>query len=48
MEGNPTLMRLKELEVLEKVTENVGNINVYSGLDGVMRDLVKTPSLIEK
>ena len=47
MEGNPTLMRLKELEVLEKVTGRIGNINVYSGLDGVMTDLVKTPSMIK-
>ena len=44
MEGNPTLMRLKELEVLEKVTERIGTINVYSGLEGVMKDLIKTPS----
>ncbi|MCP4432282.1 MAG: slipin family protein [Gammaproteobacteria bacterium] len=44
IEGNPTLMRLKELETLEKVTEKIGNINVYSGLEGVMRDLVKSPS----
>jgi regulator of protease activity HflC (stomatin/prohibitin superfamily) len=44
MEGNPTLMRLKELEVLEKITDRIGNINVYSGLDGVMKDLVKTPA----
>ncbi len=44
MEGNPTLMRLKELEVLEKVTERVGNLTVYSGLDGVMKDLVKSPA----
>ncbi|MCP4043123.1 MAG: slipin family protein [Gammaproteobacteria bacterium] len=41
MEGNPTLMRLKELEVLEKVTERIGNITVYSGLEGVLKDLVK-------
>ena len=40
MEGNPTLMRLKELEVLERVTDRIGNINVYSGLEGVMKDLV--------
>ena len=45
MEGNPTLMRLKELEVLEKVTERIGNINVYSGLEGVMKDLIKNPHL---
>jgi hypothetical protein len=43
MEDNPTLMRLKELEVLEKVTGHIGNINVYSGLEGVMNDLVKSP-----
>jgi len=43
MEDNPTLMRLKELEVLEKVTERIGNINVYSGLEGVMNDLVRSP-----
>ena len=43
MEDNPTLMRLKELEVLEKVTERIGNINVYSGLEGILNDLVKSP-----
>jgi regulator of protease activity HflC (stomatin/prohibitin superfamily) len=43
MEDNPTLMRLKELEVLEKVTERIGTINVYSGLEGIMNDLVKSP-----
>lgn len=47
MEGNPTLMRLKELEVLEKVTERIGNINVYSGLEGVMNDLIKSPSTLK-
>lgn len=47
MEGNPTLMRLKELEVLEKITERIGNINVYSGLEGVMKDLVKSPSMMK-
>ncbi len=45
MEGNPTLMRLKELEVLEKVTEHIGNINVYSGLEGMMTDLIKNPAI---
>ena len=43
MEDNPTLMRLKELEVLEKVTGQIGNLNVYSGLEGIMNDLVKSP-----
>ena len=43
MEDNPTLMRLKELEVLEKVTGQIDSLNVYSGLEGIMNDLVKSP-----
>ncbi len=41
MENNPTLLRLKELEVLEKITSKISNLNVYGGLDGVLNDLVK-------
>ncbi|APV52242.1 hypothetical protein BWI17_02155 [Betaproteobacteria bacterium GR16-43] len=41
MEDNPTALRLKELETLEKVTEKIGSISVYGGLDGVLKDLVK-------
>ena len=41
MEDNPTLMRLKELEVLEKVTEKVDKLTVFGGLDGVLRDTVQ-------
>ena len=41
MEENPTALRLKELETLEKVTEKIGTISVYGGLDGVLKDLVK-------
>ncbi len=41
MEGNPILLRLKELEVLEKITANVQHLNVYGGLNGVMSDLVR-------
>lgn len=45
MEGNPVLLRLKELEILEKITGRVQNLTVYSGLDGIMHDLVKlTPA----
>lgn len=40
MEENPTLLRLKELETLEKVTEKVGSLTVYSGLEGVLTNLV--------
>jgi len=41
MENNPTALRLKELEVLEKVTEKIGNLSVYDGLDGLLKKLVK-------
>ncbi len=41
MEGNPTLLRLKEMEVLERVIGGVNTLNVYGGLDGVMNDMVK-------
>ena len=41
MEGNPVLLRLKELEVLEKITARINTLNVYGGLDGVMNDMVK-------
>ena len=41
MEDNPTLMRLKELEVLEKVTEKVDKLTVFGGLDGVLKDTVR-------
>jgi regulator of protease activity HflC (stomatin/prohibitin superfamily) len=41
MEDNPTALRLKELEMLEKVTEKIGNISVYGGLDGLLKELVK-------
>lgn len=41
MEDNPTLMRLKELEVLEKVSEKVEKLTVFGGLDGVLNDTVR-------
>ncbi|MEM7221393.1 MAG: slipin family protein [Pseudomonadota bacterium] len=41
MEDNPILLRLKELEALEKVSEKVGNVIVGTGLDGVLDDLVR-------
>jgi regulator of protease activity HflC (stomatin/prohibitin superfamily) len=41
MEDNPTALRLKELETLEKVTEKIDRISVFGGLDGVLKDLVK-------
>lgn len=41
MEGNPVLLRLKELEILEKITARINTLNVYGGLDGVMNDMVR-------
>ena len=41
MEDNSMALRLKELETLEKVTEKIGNISVYGGVDSVMSELVR-------
>ena len=41
MEDNLTALRLKELETLEKVTDKVGNISVFGGLDGVLEQMVR-------
>lgn len=41
MENNPMLLRLKELEAMERITEKIDNISVYGGLDGVLNNLVK-------
>ena len=41
LERSPTLLRLKELEALEKVTERIDKLTVYGGLDGVLHELVK-------
>ena len=41
LERSPTLLRLKELEALEKVTERIDKLTVYGGLDGVLHQLVK-------
>lgn len=35
MENNPTLMRLKELEALEKMAEKIDQLTVYGGMDGL-------------
>ncbi len=41
MDENPTLLRLKELETLEKVTDKVDRLTVFGGLDAVLKDTVK-------
>ncbi len=41
MDQNPVLLRLKELEALERVTERVGSLTVFGGLEQVLKDLVR-------
>jgi regulator of protease activity HflC (stomatin/prohibitin superfamily) len=48
MEGNPVLLRLKELEILEKITGRINTLNVYGGLDGVMNDMVRLTDRVAK
>jgi regulator of protease activity HflC (stomatin/prohibitin superfamily) len=40
MEGNPLLVRLKELETLEKVAEKVEKISISGGFDSLLQELV--------
>jgi regulator of protease activity HflC (stomatin/prohibitin superfamily) len=40
MEDNPLLVRLKEMETLERVAEKVGKITVHGGFDNLLNDLV--------
>jgi len=40
IDESPTLMRLKELEALEKVTEKIGKLTVFGGLDSVLTQLI--------
>jgi hypothetical protein len=41
-----TLLRMKELETLEKVTEKIDKLTVFGGLDGVLKDMgrIQVPS----
>ena len=41
MEENPLLLRLKELEALEKVVDKVDRLTVFGGLEGVLKDTVR-------
>lgn len=44
MESNNVALRLKELETLEKITENVGDLSVVGGLDALLNGLVNIKS----
>jgi len=41
MDDNPILLRLKELETLERLTDKVGNLTVFGGLDGMLQEMVR-------
>lgn len=41
MEDNPMLVRLKELEALEKVMEKVDSLTLSSGVEGLLRGFIK-------
>lgn len=41
MENNPTALRLKELETLERIAERIDKISVVGGLDQVLNGLIK-------
>jgi regulator of protease activity HflC (stomatin/prohibitin superfamily) len=45
MEDNPTLLRLKELEALERVTEKIGRVEVHTGSQGLSAVLDQLVSL---
>ena len=40
IDESPVLMRLKEMETLEKITEKIDKLTVFGGLDGVLKQLV--------
>ena len=40
MEESPILIRLKELETLEKLTEKVGSVTVSGGFEGMLEKLL--------
>ncbi|MEZ5443484.1 MAG: slipin family protein [Lysobacterales bacterium] len=42
MEDNPTLLRLKELESLEKIVDKVGSLTVLGGIDSLLEQLRPT------
>jgi hypothetical protein len=43
MESNPVLLRLKELEAVERISEKVDKITGYDGLKGVIDGLLVYP-----
>lgn len=40
MENNPVMLRLKELEAVERISDKVEKLTVYDGLNGMMKSMV--------
>lgn len=40
MDNNPILLRLKELEAIERISDKVEKLTVFDGMDGIMKNLV--------
>ena len=41
MEDNPVALRLKELEVLERISEKIEKIQVNGSLDSILTELIQ-------
>jgi regulator of protease activity HflC (stomatin/prohibitin superfamily) len=41
MEDNPVALRLKELEILERIAEKIDRIQVNGSLDNILTDLIR-------
>lgn len=41
MEQSPVLLRLKELEALERVTERVGSLTLFGGMESLLQGLIR-------
>lgn len=50
MTDNPAMLRLKELEALETISEKIGSLTVHNGTQGLLEDLVslKVPTAKSK
>jgi hypothetical protein len=45
LEDNPILVRLKELETLEKLVEKVDRVTVAGGFEGMLANLIELKAL---
>jgi hypothetical protein len=41
MEDNPIALRLKELEILERISEKIEHININGGLDSILTEVIR-------